>query len=88
MDLAINMKAVLVASYFTALSLQVNPFFPIPPSVSGEKNQESDQVDPGGDDESYEYMDEKEIDSRENEEKGVNDGDRLVGGKITNTRFT
>jgi len=66
MDLAINMKAVLVASYFTALSLQ---------------------VDPGGDDESYEYADEKEIDSRENEEKGVDDGDRLVGGKITNTRI-
>ena len=88
MDLAINMKAVLVASYFTALSLQVNPFFPIPPSVSGGKNEEySEQVDPGGDDESYEYVDEKEIDSRENEEKGVDDGDRLVGGKITNTRF-
>ena len=62
-------------------------FFSIPPSVSGEKNQESEQVDPGGDDESYEYADEKEIDSRENEEKGVDDGDRLVGGKITNTRF-
>ena len=37
MDLAINMKAVLVASYFTALSLQVKPFFSIPPSVSGGK---------------------------------------------------
>ena len=45
-------------------------------------------MDPGGHDASYEYVDEKEIDSRENEEKGVDDGDRLVGGKITNTRFT
>ena len=43
-------------------------------------------MDPGGENESYEYVDEKEIDSRENEEKGVDDGDRLVGGKITNTR--
>jgi len=65
MDLAIVMKAVLVASYFTALSLQ---------------------VDPGGEAESYEYVDEKEIDSRENEEKGMDDGDRLVGGKISSTR--
>ena len=43
---------------------------------------------PGGDDASYEYVDEKEIDSRKKEERGIDDGDRLVGGKITNTRFT
>ena len=51
-------------------------------------HQESNQVDPGGDGESYEYVDEKEVDLRENEEKGMDDGDRLVGGKISNTRFT
>ena len=51
-------------------------------------HQESNQVDPGGEAESYEYVDEKEIDSRENEEKGMDDGDRLVGGKISSTRFT
>ena len=45
-------------------------------------------MDPGGDGESYEYVDEKEVDLRENEEKGMDDGDRLVGGKISNTRFT
>ena len=51
-------------------------------------HQEPNQVDPGGDGESYEYVDEKEVDLRENEEKGMDDGDRLVGGKISNTRFT
>ena len=45
-------------------------------------------MDPGGEAESYEYVDEKEIDSRENEEKGMDDGDRLVGGKISSTRFS
>ena len=45
-------------------------------------------MDPGGENESYEYVDEKEIDSRKKEERGTDDGDRLVGGKITNTRFT
>ena len=45
-------------------------------------------MEPGGDDESYEYVDEKEVDLRENEDKGKDDGDRLVGGKISSTRFT
>lgn len=55
--------------------------------MSGGK-ESYEQADPGGNDESYEYVDEKEIDSRKKEERGKDDGDRLVGGKITNTRFT
>ena len=86
MDLAINMKAVLVASYFTALSLQV--FFASLYLFCEWGKESYEQADPGGNDESYEYVDEKEIDSRKKEERGKDDGDRLVGGKITNTRFT
>ena len=63
--------------------------FCIPLSILWVGGKESyEQADPGGNDESYEYVDEKEIDSRKKEERGKDDGDRLVGGKITNTRFT
>ena len=51
-------------------------------------HQESYQVDPGGADENYECVDENEVDLRENKEKGMDDGDRLVGGKISSTRFS
>ena len=37
---------------------------------------------------SYEYQDEKDIDSTSNEEKGKEDGDRLVGGKTSDTRLS
>ena len=45
-------------------------------------------MDPGGADENYECVDENEVDLRENKEKGMDDGDRLVGGKISSTRFS
>ncbi len=35
----------------------------------------------------YEYADEKEI-NKEIEENKIDDGDRLVGGKLTSTRST
>ena len=48
-----------------------------------------EQVDPGGDVDEYEYADSKEVDAKAKEKKakGQDDGDRLVGGKITSTRF-
>ena len=46
-------------------------------------------MDPGGDVDEYEYADSKEVDAKAKEKKakGQDDGDRLVGGKITSTRF-
>ena len=46
-------------------------------------NQEFNQVDPGGA-ENYEYAEESEF----KEVANVSDGDRLVGGRVTNTRST
>ena len=71
------MKTELVALCFTGLSLQVKSFC-IKPKSSLKK-----QVDPGGYGDSYEYQDESEFDSRPKE-----DGDRLVGGRMSDTRLS
>ena len=54
-----------------------------------EEKRKFEQVDPGGDADEYEYADSKEVDAKAKEKKakGQDDGDRLVGGKITSTRF-
>ena len=54
-----------------------------------EEKRKFEQVDPGGDVDEYEYADSKEVDAKAKEKKakGQDDGDRLVGGKITSTRF-
>ena len=75
------MKAALLASFFMLL-LQVGHFFASQPSVRG-GNQKFYQVEPGGA-ESYEYTDE-EVKEKVDD---VEDGDRLVGGKVTTTRST
>ena len=81
LDLAINMKAALLASFFMLL-LQVEPFICIP-TICPWGNQEFDQVDPGGAESyDYEYKYSEEI----KEVANVSDGDRLVGGRVTNTR--
>ena len=81
LDLAINMKAALLASFFMLL-LQVEPFIGIP-TICSWGNQEFDQVDPGGAESyDYEYKYSEEI----KEVANVSDGDRLVGGRVTNTR--
>ena len=83
LDLAINMKAALLASFFMLL-LQVEPFICIP-TICPWGNQEFDQVDPGGAESyDYEYKYSEEI----KEVANVSDGDRLVGGRVTNTRST
>ena len=83
LDLAINMKAALLASFFMLL-LQVEPFIGIP-TICPWGNQEFDQVDPGGAESyDYEYKYSEEI----KEVANVSDGDRLVGGRVTNTRST
>ena len=77
------MKAALLASFFMLL-LQVEPFICIP-TICPWGNQEFDQVDPGGAESyDYEYKYSEEI----KEVANVSDGDRLVGGRVTNTRST
>ena len=77
------MKAALLASFFMLL-LQVEPFIGIP-TICPWGNQEFNQVDPGGAESyDYEYKYSEEI----KEVANVSDGDRLVGGRVTNTRST
>ena len=81
MDLPLDIKAaILIASCVIAVSLQV-AFFSSP------HRSEFTQADPGGEVDEYEYADEKEI-NKEIEENKIDDGDRLVGGKMTSTRST
>ena len=54
---------------------------------SSPHRSEFTQADPGGEVDEYEYADEKEI-NKEIEENKIDDGDRLVGGKMTSTRST
>ena len=75
------MKTELVALCFTGLSLQVKSFCIKPKPI---KNQ----VHPGGHGDSFEYQDEREFNLKSNGKQGKEDGDRLVGGRMSDTRLS